>query len=118
MYLGNADHRRVFEAMVGTHAMPGMDPNNFYAAQVLWDEGMADTAIKYSALRAGSADDVFVVIAGSGHVLYKQGINFRVERRRGGRGITVAMVDADAPADIARGLADFVVVTAKAQKVP
>lgn len=111
--LGNKTHRQVFEAMLGGHPMgqggPSMD--NMYAAQVLWDEAMADTAIKYRAAVPPKPEDVFVVVAGSGHVMYGQGINYRLARRRAGDGITVVMVQSDGPVTVARGLADFVYVT-------
>ena len=86
--------------------MEGMDPNNMYAAQVLWDEAMADSALKYRAARPQPSNALFVVLAGAGHVMYKQGINWRIARRAGLDGVTVVMVDA--PGKVARGIADFV----------
>jgi len=41
---------------------------DFIQAQVLWDEGMSDTAIKYRAFSGQEPSKLFVVIAGSGHV--------------------------------------------------
>ena len=77
-----------------------------YAAQVLWDEGMADTAIK---LR-GEAE-VFVVLAGSGHVMYGQGINYRIASRGQGTGVIVVMTQSSEPIQSSRGVGDFVFVT-------
>ena len=51
------------------------------------------------------------MIAGSGHVMYRQGINRRVEARGAGKGVTLVMAQADGPTTVARGLGDFVVVT-------
>jgi len=111
--LDNKTHRQVFDAMVGGHPMGAGGPSadNMYAGQVLWDEAMADTAIKYRAAFPPKSEDVFVVVAGSGHVMYGQGINYRLARRKAGDGITVVMVQSDEPVTVARGIADFVYVT-------
>lgn len=111
--LGNKAHREIFDALVGPHAMPGVSADGMYGSQVLWDTAMADTALKYLALAPATPGTVFVVIAGSGHVLYGQGINYRVEKRRGGRGITIAMLESDTPVEVSRGIADFVFVSPK-----
>ncbi len=113
LFLGNVSHRKVFDALMGGHSMTGASVDRMYAAQVLWDEGMADTALKYRALKPTTAKDAFVVIAGSGHVMYGQGINYRIGRRKGGKGITVVMMQSDGPAQVSRGIADYVYVTAK-----
>lgn len=107
----NKTHREVFNAMVGPHNMPGVNPDNMYAAQVLWDVSMGDTAVKYEAVTNPGPDNVFVVIAGSGHVMYGQGINFRIQKRHAGTGVTLVMMQADKPVDVARGIGDFVYVT-------
>lgn len=110
LYLGNKDHRKVFDAMVGPHqGMGSMD--NMYAAQVLWDEGMADTAIKYRGLSPNTPDSVFVVIAGSGHIMYNQGIPYRIARRRAGQGISLVMIVSDKPVEVSKGIGDFVFVS-------
>lgn len=119
MDLGNKDHRSVFNAMIGggTHPMTGPSFDNMYSAQVLWDESMADTAIKYLDKAPKDSKTVFVVIAGSGHVIYKQGINWRIAKRKAGDGITVVMVQSDGPATVSRGVGDFLYVTQE-QKRP
>lgn len=108
IFLGNAEHRRIFEAMMGGHPMTGARGENIYAAQVLWDEGMADTAIRYLADRRVSKKTVFVVLAGAGHVMYGQGIGYRLARRKAGEALTVVMTEGEGPTTVARGLADFV----------
>jgi uncharacterized iron-regulated protein len=105
--LGNRDHRSVFNALMGGHPPTGPQGENIYAAQVLWDEGMADTAVKYRRAR----NSIFVVIAGSGHVMYGQGINWRVRGRTGERGKWLVMTQSDGPAKVARGMGDFVYVS-------
>jgi uncharacterized iron-regulated protein len=115
LYLGNTEHRKLFEAMVGGHPMTGTQGENMYAAQVLWDEAMADSAIKHMTSRGPNA--VMVVVAGSGHVMHGQGINWRVERRTGEKGVTVVMGEAEGRVNVSRGVGDFVYLT-KAPTVP
>jgi uncharacterized iron-regulated protein len=118
LFLDNKDHREVFTSLMGGHSMAGTSMDRMYSAQVLWDESMADTAIKY--LERVPEDDarVFVVIAGSGHSMYGQGINFRVRRRRAGDGPTVIMLPSDAPLELARGIGDFVFVSLAPHQAP
>lgn len=102
------DHRAVFNSLMGGHPMSGTQGENMYAAQVLWDEGMADTALKY---RERFNPDVFVVMAGSGHIMYRQGINRRIAMRRAGDGVTVVMLSSKEPVEVSRGIGDFVFVS-------
>ncbi|RCX32305.1 ChaN family lipoprotein [Thioalbus denitrificans] len=51
---------------------------NFVSAQLLWDEGMAETAANW--LRANPGRSM-VILAGSGHVMYGSGIPDRLQRR-------------------------------------
>jgi uncharacterized iron-regulated protein len=113
MALDNANHRAVFASLMGGHPPTGPRGENIYAAQVLWDEGMADSAIK---AREGKDCDVFVVLAGSGHVMYRQGINYRVAKRGQGDGITVVMTQSDTAVEASNGVGDFVYVTAPTKK--
>ena len=114
MTLDNKDHRSVFTALMGGHPMTGPRGENVYSAQVLWDEGMADTAIKYmSKIRDSKA--VFVVLAGSGHVMYRQGINYRVNRRLQDEGVTVVMGQATGPIQVSKGIGDFVFISPEAK---
>jgi uncharacterized iron-regulated protein len=116
--LRNKSHRAMWDALLGgnAHPMTGPSMENMYAAQVLWDESMADTAIKYLDKAPKDSKTVFVVIAGSGHVMYKQGINWRVAKRKAGDGITVVMMQSDGPATVSRGIGDFVYVTPEEKK--
>ncbi len=108
--LGNQGHRKVFEALMGGHPLTGARGENIYSAQVLWDEGMADTAIKWME-RFGDEKTVFVVIAGVGHTMYNQGINYRIERRTKKRGVSVSMGQAKEASMVAKGIGDFVFLT-------
>jgi len=116
--LGNKEHRSMWDALLGGsgHPMTGPSIDNMYAAQVLWDEGMSDTAIKYLDKAPKDPKTLFVVIAGSGHMMYKQGINWRVAKRKAGEGITVIMVQDNEPATVSRGIGDFVYVSPEQKK--
>lgn len=101
-------HRTVFEAMMGGHPVSGAQGENMYAAMVLWDVGMADSALKYLDAMPPNRNRVMVIVAGSGHVMYGLGINGRIARRTGERGVTVVMVASEGPETVSRGLAEFV----------
>lgn len=63
----------------GSHGAHGhMDFDNFFAAQVLWDETMAETIATF---HQKNPDYQVVVLAGQGHVVYGYGIPDRVSRR-------------------------------------
>ena len=115
MSLSNSYHKQVFGALMGGHPPTGPRGENIYAAQVLWDEGMADTAIKYR-VNQPKDDSVFVVIAGSGHVMYRQGINYRIAKRGQGDGITLVMAQSDTVIPVAKGIGDFVFVSRPPKK--
>ncbi|MBZ0213883.1 MAG: ChaN family lipoprotein, partial [Nitrospirae bacterium] len=107
--LNNQGHRAVFGALMGGHPPTGTRGESIYSAQVLWDVGMADSAIKYMEALP-RYDGVMAVVAGSGHVMYGQGINWRIAQRTGERGITVTMVAATDSITVSRGLGDYVYV--------
>lgn len=107
--LGNKNHRMIFDTLMGGHPPTGAMGQNIYTAQVLWDEGMADTAIK--ATRGWSNPGrVLVIVAGAGHVMYGQGIGYRITRRTGLPTLTVTCIDSEGPRKVSRGLGDFVFV--------
>jgi uncharacterized iron-regulated protein len=54
--------------------------DNFFAAQVTWDETMAMTIADF---KTANPDTQVVVLAGNGHVIYGHGIPDRVQRRLG-----------------------------------
>lgn len=116
LYLDNADHKRMFEALIGGHPLAGDASRRMYAAQVLWDEGMADTALKYFASRAAGPNTVMVILAGSGHAMYEQGINWRITRRTGEPVLTVVAIASDEPVPVSRGIADYVFVSPEIER--
>jgi uncharacterized iron-regulated protein len=112
----NPIHRKVFTAMIGGHPGSAASLGHMYDAQVLWDQAMADSALKYEVSHPQPGDGVFVVVAGSGHVMYGQGINYRIWKRTGQSGVTVVMVDDDGPVTVSKGLGDFVYCAGKEEK--
>jgi uncharacterized iron-regulated protein len=109
LFLGNTDHKKVFDALTGGH--PGMNPNS-YAAQVLWDEAMADTAAKFWQHAYTNPQTVMAIVAGNGHVMYRQGIGYRLQRNFGDRNVTIVTVDIPVEqykSTVSRGLGDFVI---------
>lgn len=69
--------RAVFETHRERDAAPGSF-DHFVDAQLLWDEGMAETAAKHLRTHPGRH---MVILAGSGHLLYGSGIPRRLLRR-------------------------------------
>jgi uncharacterized iron-regulated protein len=76
---GDPTYRERIEAVFAMHPSDReQDVEHFIEVQLLWDEGMADRAARY--LNA-HPDRTLVVLAGSGHVEYGQGIPKRLTRR-------------------------------------
>jgi len=113
--LTNKRHRAVFDALMGGHPPTGPMGENMYAAQVLWDEGMADSALKAMA-KQPSPRAVMVILAGSGHVMYGEGIGYRLQKQAGEKSLTLVCIDAPEQATVSRGLADFVFAAPPTEK--
>jgi uncharacterized iron-regulated protein len=79
--LGNEGYREFVASAFSAHGNHGnLNFENFFAAQVLWDETMAETIATF---KQSSPETQVIVLAGSGHVIYGYGIPSRVERRLG-----------------------------------
>jgi uncharacterized iron-regulated protein len=77
--LDDAQHRAQFDKLMAGHPHgDGVDMDNFYAAQVVWDETMAQNASRWVAERAPSRQ--LVLLAGSAHCR-REAIPARIERR-------------------------------------
>ena len=76
--------------------------DNFYQAQILWDETMAHSVDRFL---MENPDYQMVIIAGSGHIAYGSGIPRRVYRLNGKKYVTLLNVKAGTPIT---GLADYV----------
>ena len=110
LYLHNERHRTVFSTMMAGHPLTGSQAENTYAAMVVWDEGMADSALEYMDSRL-SRNAVMVIVVGSGHMMYGQGINYRIARRTGEECLNVICITSEAGRAVSRGLAEFVYVS-------
>ncbi len=111
--LTNAAHRAMIDDALREH--PGLDAarlDRFYAAQVVWDETMADRAARFMAREDAPAH--MVVLAGTMHVQAGLGIPSRAARR-GARPYVIVMPVAEGELDDALRadppVADFVWVT-------
>lgn len=103
LVLDDADHQRFFNATMGDHGH-GMSPN-FYVAQVIWDETMAQRAALW--LTHGQQRRI-VIYAGNGHC-HDSAIVRRVERRvpdLNGLSVLVKHADGALPPEIT---SDYVV---------
>ncbi|AFY39177.1 protein of unknown function DUF399 [[Leptolyngbya] sp. PCC 7376] len=79
--LSNTNYRNFVQGAFGAHGQHGnFNFDNFFAAQVIWDETMATAIAEF---RTVNPETQVVVLAGQGHVIYGYGIPDRVERRLG-----------------------------------
>ena len=96
--LGDSAHRAAFDAMMREHPSNGLDLDRFYAAQVVWDETMAETAARWLSSSDGRARQLLVA-AGLGHC-HGSAIASRVRRRAALAVVSVRPVVLDsAPTD-------------------
>ncbi|MEP7049226.1 MAG: ChaN family lipoprotein [Pseudomonadota bacterium] len=92
--LDNSAHRAAFDRMMADHPRSdGMSMDNFYAAQVVWDETMANNAADWLADRAPSRQ--LLVLAGSAHCR-KDAVPARIARREPFRITNVRLSGANA----------------------
>jgi len=92
---------------------PGPGGENIYAAQVLWDTGMAHSALQYYERARLSSSTAFVIVAGNGHVMYGQGISLRLSMRTNLPCATIVCLNQEKEGEaieVSRSLADFVTV--------
>lgn len=75
----NEAYRNRIKAVYDQHPhQPGQDFEHFLDAQLVWDEGMAAKAAEWLQAHPGRH---MVILAGIGHVVYRQGIPDRLKRR-------------------------------------
>ncbi|NIA08244.1 MAG: PDZ domain-containing protein [Nitrospiraceae bacterium] len=89
---------RIFKEHNGTEIK---DFNNFYQAQILWDETMARSVYDYLKKNSGRQ---MVVLAGDGHIAFGYGIPSRVYRRGGYSQTTIVNVTGG---QVEPGMADY-----------
>jgi hypothetical protein len=81
MDLSDKEHRHYMESIYKSHqAGSAKDFENFYQAQCLWDEAMAETLFRFLQSTEGRGKTVLVIV-GSGHVAFDFGIPKRLHRR-------------------------------------
>ena len=93
---------------------PGLKPdafNHFVDAQLVWDEGMAESAAAY--LNANS-DRRLVILAGAGHIAFGSGIPKRLKRRTNA---TYAIVLSSGE-DVEPQMADYLLLSNKQELPP
>lgn len=114
MDFSNEQYRRDLDKVFAFHGEQKelKEFSYFYQAQLLWDEGMAESAYQFL---AKNPDRKLVVLAGNGHVRHKYGIPERLYRRNH-EPFTVVVQDDE----IEDGIADFVLLTTelKGKKSP
>ncbi|MBA4292195.1 hypothetical protein C0431_04425 [bacterium] len=108
MDLTNSNHEKVVSALIGGHPLNGSG-FNMLAGQVTWDIGMAKTALDWRR-DWPYKKNIMVILAGSGHVMYDQGINYRLKQMDGTNSISVVCVSDEPNRKVSRGLADYVFV--------
>ncbi len=80
IYIGDSEYKASVREVFSAHGGMGhsMSFDNFFAAQVLWDETMAE---RVALSLAAEPDRQVIVLAGETHILYGYGIPSRVARR-------------------------------------
>lgn len=88
--LDDADHRSYFSKAMQAHPMPAGGPRfeDMYAVQVVWDETMADGAVRW--LTAAGPASRALILAGSGHC-HRSAIPARAARRLNAPGDVLAV---------------------------
>jgi uncharacterized iron-regulated protein len=85
----NANYRQMLQEIYQQHHHDGFGNSqafeNFFLAQVLWDETMAEKVAEFI---AENPDYQVIVLVGEGHIVYDYGIPSRVERRLNSTGLT------------------------------
>ena len=100
--------RGLVAAIFGDSSHGGMQLDSFVRIQTLWDETMAESAVRYMASPAGK-DKHLLVIAGGNHVSYGFGIPRRVFRRLPVSYVLIGGREINIPADKQNRLMDVTV---------
>lgn len=99
-------YRENLTTIFSMHPM-GKDFENFYEAQILWDETMADSADRYM---KANPERLMVILAGNGHIRYRTAIPERLFRRNLLNYVAVVQDEENRP-----GIADYVLYPAEAE---
>ena len=110
----NKAYRERIKAVYDQHPhAPGQDFERFLDVQLLWDEGMAAKAAEWLKAHPGRH---MVILAGIGHLMYRQGIPDRLERRDPVSSAVVLNVNQTDALDPA--MADFLIMAGKTELPP
>jgi uncharacterized iron-regulated protein len=104
--LSNKVHRDYVQKVFQTHRHHFRSPvefENFYAAQAVWEDAMAEAIAK------NLNNDVMVVLAGNGHIQFKYGIPDRAFKRTGAAFTTI--YPASTGGELEPEIADYIWVT-------
>ena len=100
----NTRHREYVESVFNKHGFNSRTRfEDFYMAQCVWEDGMAEAVAQRSAQRP------MVVVVGNGHIQYKYGIPDRAHKRDGEPFRTIYLVSAGNPIDL--DIADYIWIT-------
>ncbi len=103
----NTAHREYVHKIFQRHQIKGRnDFEHFYAAQCVWEDGMAESIAK------NLGNKPMVVLAGNGHIVQKFGIPERAARRTGATYRTIYLVGTGGQARLGDG--DYIWVTERA----
>jgi uncharacterized iron-regulated protein len=106
--LGNKEHREFIFKTYAEHANPDLRRfEDFYEAQCVWDETMAESLAAHLRQNGGK----LIVFTGSGHIIHKFGVPDRTVRRFPVPMATVFPYPLEGSSQIDRGVADFVWLT-------
>lgn len=91
------EHRELFDALMQGHPMKHGSADNFYAAQLVWDEQMAERSSHWLGERAPSRK--LLIFAGGAHC-HQRAIPSRIARRTGATVVSVLPVEGGTPRSI------------------
>ena len=110
--LNNEAHRQVIKERFADHPSTDSDFERFYQAQRVWDETMAETTVQ-ALSDSSTAPDIIVVLAGTGHMLYRLGIPDGIARRTDYHFVVIAPATVgDAGLLVEDNAADYIRVSA------
>lgn len=103
----NAAYRQRLQEVYDQHPHDDNDSfERFLEVQLLWDEGMAEKANDWL---QQNPDGHMVILAGSGHIMYRNGIPDRLYRRNPVPSSTVINISRDSPVNADMG--DYIILT-------
>ncbi len=106
--LGNKGHREFLQKAYGEHTHPDLKSfENFYVAQTVWEETMAETISSYLKENGGK----MIVFTGNGHIIHRFGVPDRTARRIPLSMATVVPYPLGDHAAAETGLADYLWLT-------